>query len=289
MRFEGYRLTDGRSVGELGVGLRNAPFPAPALAAGSLPTLSPGHGVLVAGNMLYHYVSGTRQALPRIHLPAGEDLAGVTPVGENLVVLSDRALYFFDGGEAVESEALLTPRQRVAIPGRTGDLRNIELIELVDGYLVSFSFTSYASNMRGAAPYQTLLWVDDSGHVQTIARRPIGDDYPALYRYQAWWPSPALYALRQMAVHLFGHPDPLQATAPTPIPRSIEWTAGSLMLLSLLGALWISRRRSLSIPARSTWVLACGVVGLPALVSLWLLYPDCEQADTQARWQPAIA
>jgi hypothetical protein len=42
MRFEGYRLTDGRHFGELGVGAGDAAFPAPAQAAGSLPALPRG-------------------------------------------------------------------------------------------------------------------------------------------------------------------------------------------------------------------------------------------------------
>jgi hypothetical protein len=42
MRFEGYRLTDGRRFGELGVGAGDAAFPAPAQAAGSLPALPRG-------------------------------------------------------------------------------------------------------------------------------------------------------------------------------------------------------------------------------------------------------
>jgi hypothetical protein len=288
MRFEGYRLTDGRHFGELGVGADDAAFPAPAQVAGSLPALPKGDGVLVAGNTLYQYASASSQALPRIRLPAGEILAGVTAVGENLVVLSDRALYFFDGRDAATGDTLPSPRQRLPIPGRIGDLRDIDLIELVDGYLVSFSFTSYAYQLTGAAPYQSIVWMDDGGHTTPVARRALIYDYPALYRYKAWWPSPALYALRVGALGLFAVPDPLDAMAPPPIPRDMLVLAGTLMLLSLLAAVRLSRRCTLSAPARVAWVLACGVIGLPALASLWLLYPARECAP-QRRLQPATA
>jgi hypothetical protein len=89
-----------------------------------------------------------------------------------------------------------------------------------------------------------------------------------------------LYEVRQGALGLFATPDPMQATRPAPMPRSVEWLAGLLMLVSLLASLWLVRRRALSMPARVAWVLACGVVGLPALASLWLLYPalEAEQA-----------
>lgn len=289
MRFEGYRLADGGRFGELGVGPDDAAFPAPAQAAGKLPGLPKGDGVLIAGNTLYHYLSASHQALARIRLPAGEILVGVTPVGESLVVSSDRALYFFDGRDAASNDALLTPRQRLPIPGRSGDLSNIDLIELVDGYLVSFSFTAYAQELTGAAPYQSVLWLDDAGHVTPVAFRAMSYDYPLLYRYKAWWPSPVLYATRVAALQLFSTPDPLEVTAPPPVPRSMRLLAGSLMLLSLLGGLWLSRRRGLSTPATWGWLLACAAIGLPALVSLWLLYPAGEVREPRRRLAPAAA
>jgi hypothetical protein len=97
MRYEGHGLADGRAAGELGVGSDDAPFPAPVLAASALPSLAEGDAVLIAGNTLYHYVSESKQVLPRIRLSPGELLLGVAPVGEALVVQSDRALYVVDG------------------------------------------------------------------------------------------------------------------------------------------------------------------------------------------------
>lgn len=290
MRFEAYSLADKRAAGNLGVGIDNALFTAPAMAVNALPGLPPGDTSLIAGNALYHYVSETGRALPRIVLPAGEVLSGVGMVGENLVAASDQALYLFDGDDVARNEAVMTPRTRVAIPGKAGDLRNIDLIELVDGYLLSFSFTSFPSNPRGVAPYQTLLWVNDTGTVTTVARRAISHDYPAVYRYKSWWPSPALYALRMAAVNLFAEPDPLWATSPPPIPRSMKILAGGLMLLSLLGAVWMVSRRRWSLPARLGWIAACALIGLPALASLWLLYPEPETFAARApSAAPAVA
>jgi hypothetical protein len=88
---------------------------------------------------------------------------------------------------------------------------------------------------------------------------------------------------------LFAVPDPLEATAPPPVPRDMRIFAGVLMLLSLLAAVWVSRRRALSRPARVVWVIACGVIGWPALVSLWLLYPACERAEPLRQLQPVAA
>ncbi|WP_407353553.1 hypothetical protein [Luteimonas sp. R10] len=289
MRYEGYGLADRRRAGVLGVGPGHAVFPAPALAAGDLPGLREGDAVLLAGDGLYQYASESRQVRQRMRLPAGEILAGVAPVGESVGVISDRALYFFDTRAVLEDDGMLTPRQRVPIPGAFGDLRDLDLIELVGGYLVSFSFTRRPDDLLGAAPYQTLLRVDDAGRAETVAQRAIAYDYPALHRYRAWWPSPAMYALRQAATGLFAGVDPLRATNPPPVPRSMRALAGALMLLSLLAALWLTRRQALSVPARAAWVLSCGLIGLPALASLWLLYPQRVPAQAQTHLDPVTA
>lgn len=273
MRFEGYGIADGRRVGEMGVTPGDTPFPAPAMAVGAWPGPAEGDAELIAGNSLYHYVSETGRVLPRVVLPADELVLGTQMTGETLLVNSDRAVYFFDGRAVMQNEAVLKPRERLPIPGRYGDLRNIDLIELVDGYLVSFGFYDNASNLLGVPPYQDVVWLHDDGSHQIVARRKIRFDYPAVYRYKAWWPSPAVYTLRVAAIGLFAMPNPLDATSPPPVPRSMLVLAGVLMLLSLLGAVWLVRRRALSQTAGIVWVLACGAIGVPALVSLWLLYP----------------
>jgi hypothetical protein len=285
MRLVGYRIAGGRAAGVLGVGAANAAFPAPTVATSGLPGQPKEDRSLLAGNMLYHYVSETGRVFPRIQLPSGEWLLGTAPVGENLVALSNRALYFFDGRDVMASESLLTPRQRMPVPGGPGGLHNLELIELVDGYLISNAFTNYDYTMAGAAPYQTVTWVHDDGRVTLAARRAIVFDYPAWFRYQSWWPSPALHALRQGVTGLFAAPDPMQVTQLAPRPRSIQWLAGALMLAALLAALRLLRRRPLPLPAQVAWVAACGLIGLPALASLWLLYPACESSP--ARLLPA--
>ena len=53
------------------------------------------------------------------------------------------------------------------------------------------------------------------------------------------------------------------------------------LLLSLVVAVWRTRKTSLSTPARIAWIAACGVVSLPALMALWLLYPKRETVDDQ--------
>ncbi len=273
MRLYGYDLAMRKPVGVVGVGAANAPFPAVALPGAGLRGMGEGDAVLVGGNTLYQYVSETRQVLPRVSARSGETLLGGGPVGETVAMMSDKAIYFLDGRALVENQLPVTPRLRVQMPGAMGDLRNLDLIELVDGYLITFLYSAKSHANTGAAPYLVALHVHDDGRVEIVNRRALDFDYPALYRFSAWWPSPVLYAIREAARDLFAPVMPLDATAPAPMPRSILWLGIGLCLLSLMAALRVSANRVLSRPARIAWIVACGVLGLPALAALWLTVP----------------
>src|SRR5690606_17773848 len=149
MRLHGYALTTGKPAGVLGVGAANAAFPAVALPGDGLPGMGEGDAVLVGGDTLYQYASATRQVWPRIRVGAGETLLGGGPVGETVAVMSDKAIYFLDGRALVENLLPVTPRLRVPMPGAMGDMRNLELIELIDGYLVTFLYSARSHSLIG--------------------------------------------------------------------------------------------------------------------------------------------
>ncbi|MGH8025434.1 MAG: hypothetical protein ACREO0_01795, partial [Pseudoxanthomonas sp.] len=239
MRFEGYSLVDKRSVGAMGVAGQGA-FPSPPL---------PGpNGTLLARDTVYRYYSDDKLVLPRAHLPPGEVITGYGTVGDDLALQSDRALYFYDLDEFNNDDGVLTPRQRLPLPGKQGDLQRIELMELLAGWLGSFTYTRRSYNAEGALPFQQLLRVDTQGRVSRIARRDLIPDYPEAWRYQNWYTSPALYWVQKEAVRLFSGYMPDRDTDRPAVPRSAKTIAGALMLLSLLGAVWRTRQTALPMP-----------------------------------------
>lgn len=278
MRFEGMRLTDGRRAGELGVGAGNAAFPAIATPAGILPGMGKGDVALIAGQTLYQYVASVGRIVPRLVVGKGERLLGTQPVGGSLVILSDRALYVFDGRHLLDAPVPPAARQRVAIPGLPGDQTRAEMVELVDGYLVSFTFSRRPFDMLGAPPYQTVLWVDDQGDVVPVATRALDPDFPVFYRYRSWWFSPVLYTLRDRATGLFATPSPYREYATPPVPASMRWLAAVLSLFAASIGAWVAWRRSLSLGSRLAWTATCALVGLPAVASLALIVPRAERA-----------
>ncbi|MGH8075926.1 MAG: hypothetical protein ACREPE_01185 [Lysobacter sp.] len=279
MRFEGYSLANFHPAGTLGVEGDNA-FPTPPL---------PGpDSTLISSGTVYQYDSDAKLVLPRARLPAGEIVTGFAMIGERVALLSDRALYFYDGRELQTGDAVLTPRQRVPLPGKTGNLQRIDMMELLDGYLMSFTFSRWSHNGDGA-PYQQVLRVDGPGRVTSVGRRELTHDGGVVYIYNSWYPSPVLYAVQKAAVNLFAGYAPSRDVDRPPVPRGAVMIAGVLMLLSLVGSIWYLRRTALSMPARISWIIACGLIGLPALLSLWLLYPEREQLDDVPLAQAAVA
>jgi hypothetical protein len=281
MRFVGYGVLDGRPRGELGVGEANAPFDGPVLPFLGNMLFSPGSA--------YQYDQDQQRVHLRVRLPDGEVFASPPQsAGDNIAVVSNRALYFYPGREAGNTLDMLQPVLRVPMPGAVGHLSSVELVELLDGYLVSFSFTNAVWSGE-ALPYQVVVRVDGNGRVHEVARRKLGFDLPLAYTMRTWWLSPALRALCLQAQHLFAPGDPLKEGAIPSPPPGIVVLAAVLCVLSLLAAIWLTGRQSHSTVARWTWILACGVIGVPALLSLWLLYPPQERTEALPLARPATA
>lgn len=268
MRYVGYGTLDKRSRGELGVGEAQAPFPA--------PTMEYAGGYLFNAHAAYQYDGEQQRIFQRVQLPRGEVMASPPePAGDNVLVLSDRAAYFYPGREAVNGLDLLAPLVRVPMPGHVGHLSRMDAMELLDGYLISFTYTWGVWSGELQQPFQQLLRVDENGKVHDVGRRAINVDIPSAYTNRNTWLSPVVRAICLAARDLFATDDPLLAK-PERVPASVLWLAGTCCLLSLLAAIWVSARQAHSTRGRWAWVVLCGVVGLPALASLWLLYPRRE-------------
>ena len=281
MRFVGYGALDKRARGELGVGEAQAAFPAPTMGFGAV--------YLANAHAAYQFDGEQRRVFERIRLPRGEVMASPPePAGDNILALSDRAAYFYPGREAMNGLDLLQPLMRVPMPAHVGKLSRLDTIELLDGYLISFTYTWGTWSGELQQPFQQVVRVDGDGKVREVARRAIRNDLPSAYTNRVTWLSPVLRAICLGARDLFAAEDPLTAK-PERVPAQILWLAGMCCLLALLGAVWLTGRQPHSSRGRWAWVLLCGVVGLPALASLWLMYPRRESLPLPASQPQPVA
>ena len=280
-RFVTRGLRDQRRIGEMGVGEEQAAFPA--------PTMPYGASYLFNAHAAYQYDSEQKRMFERLHLPQGEVMASPPePAGDNILVLSDRAAYFYPGREAMNGLDRLQPLMRVPMPGAVGNLSRMDVVELLDGYLVSYTYTWGVWSGELQHPFQQVLRVDGKGQAREVARRALSIDLPSSYTNRNTWLSPVLRAICLGAQDLFAAKDPLRAK-PEPMPAQILWLAAVCCLLSLLGAVWLSGKQAHSTRGRWGWVLLCGVVGLPALASLWLMVPRRETLPVAASKTSPVA
>jgi len=280
MRFHAYTLAEQRPAGTLGV-LGQQPFPSPPLPLAN--------AMLATSDSIYQYDEEGGRILPRARVPAGEHVIGFGDAGDRIAVLSDRALYLYDERDLRTSDALLQPRLRVPTPGRAGLLARVDVMELLDGVLASFTFTSNVFRGMGV-PFQAVVRVDEQGRASEVTRRELPSGYDRLYLYRSWIASPVLSEMQLRVRRWFSGYDSEFDFDPRPLPRAALVLALSLLALSLLLAIWRTARVGLPMPARVAWIAVCALVGLPALIALWLLYPPRERlGELHLRMGPRLA
>ena len=278
--FHGYRLVERTAVPPLGIGADHTPFPAPPLPLSD--------DLLMAGGHVYQYDAGSARLLPRVALADGERITGVSPFGERLLVLGERHLHVFDARPLALDDAPLPALASLPLPGPVGNLQRVDVMELVDGWLVALTVDRGRHNGDGPS-YQAVLRVGEDGVVEPVARRELSTGYGALYTWQTWILSPAIHQGLRVLRGVFAPDQPVRHIAPPERPRSVHVAAGLLMALSLLLALWRVRATPLPTAGRVAWIASAALIGLPALMALWLLVPPRERLVDAPLPAPAAA
>ncbi|GAB2665901.1 hypothetical protein [Arenimonas aestuarii] len=269
-RFLGVNPVNREREGVLGVGETQQRFPSPPLLVGD--------GLMATAHALYRYDNDRQQIDVVLELPATETLAAPPAVaGESLAVLSDQALYLYDARAFRTGTAALAPRQRLPLSLDGARLARIDLMELIDGELVSITVGRGSIDGTGEAWQAVWHWPAE-GSPQEVARRDLAPDFPQLLRHYEWWVSPTLSRARQALVQLFATANPLQAGGPGPRPAAAWLAAGLAALVAAIGSWAWGRRQALGRRARVIWVLVCLLIGLPGLLAQWLLYPRRDHA-----------
>lgn len=279
MRFHGRSIVDQRPVGTLGRDGGRA-FAAPPVPVTGM--------LLASADALYQFDEESGRLLTRAVLPAGEILVGVDQAGDRIGVLSQRALYLYDTRDLGVGDGVLAPRMRVAVPGRTGNLTRIELMELVDGALVSFAYTRGRHNGYGTA-FQEIVHVDADGTQRRVAHRVLASGYPWPHTYGDWYTSPVLHRVQEAIRAAFSGYVAAEDRERLPTPPAPWALALAIALASTLAAAWRLRHVDLPYATRGAWLVACGVLGLPALMAFALLVPRRESTADLRLPEPRTA
>lgn len=293
MRFRGRDAQTGEDRGWLGLhGIGDAqPFPA-------VP-VTPAPGIIMAPQQFYVIPVNAKGPRQLLAFSGNETLVSPLRKIPGLLdfSLTNQRLVAHPSAEEGGS-GLLPIAWSVALPGPLSNLDRVDIANLTDGTLLSFN---YGRAMSRGAPgsTQTLMFVAPDGKAEVISRRVLTHDYPALFEHVDWWTSPLLHALTSLPSIVFDKGkvadlgDPWH-TAELRYPRPPVVIAAALLLavLSGLGAhRWL---RCTVLPGRgkAAWIVACMLVGLPALVSLMALQPRARPLVTArqpSRYAGAVA
>jgi hypothetical protein len=290
MRMVGRGLADDHSPrGELGVGRSQAPFPTIAVPHDPPPGIASKYTIFIAGDTVYRHVADENAAEPWLRLPNGETVQGPPRVeGSRVLLQGSRALYVFNRADALVRTAWpQAPVARVPVPGSVVDLGRVDVTTVNDGLLVSFAFSGGGA-FYPLSRHQDLVLIDAKGAVTKVATRTLASDFPSWYQHADWWMSPAMDWLDRFAKGLF-EPPPLGTSDVLPPPMGSVVLAILLCVLAAILAGWRVQRLDLNPHARAAWIIACAIIGLPALASLWLLYPAAEREKATTPLRVATA
>lgn len=291
MRMVGRGLADDHGArGELGVGRSQTPFPTIAVPHDPPAGIASKYTIFIAGDTVYRHVADENAAEPWLRLPDGETVQGSPRVeGSRVLLQGSRALYVFNRTDALVRTAWpQVPVARIPVPGSVADLGRVDATTVDDGLLVSFAFSG-GGLFYPLSRHQDVVLVDGHGMVTNVATRTLTNDFPAWYQHAGWWMSPAMDWLDSFAKHLFEPTPPLGKSDVHPPPMGSVVLAILLCVLAAILAGWRVQRLDLNPRARATWIIACATIGLPALASLWLLYPVVEREKTAAALRPSLA
>jgi hypothetical protein len=180
----------------------------------------------------------------------------------------------------------------IPLPGPLSNLDRVDIAKLNEGTLLSFDYgRAMASGAPGSS--QTIMFVGTDGKAEIISRRLLTHDYPSLYEHREWWLSPLLQSVVSLKDIIFDRgtipdqDDPWH-TAELRYPRPPIVIAAAVLLAALSGLGAYRWLRSSALPTRgkTAWIVACALIGLPALFSLMALQP---RPVRQARAQVAAA
>ena len=206
----------------------------------------------------------TRRVTERFRMPYGEMPSfGPVKLGSTQLLLTDRALYAFDGRGWAQRFAASEPVARVELPARIGRLHSIQAAELLDGLLLSMIFDD-AAGQGDAEAFQWLAEVSLDGEVQAVGNLPLSQAVPDEIRFRGATQSPIHFVFDNlMSGAITSRPDHwrqgdgfgFHLTA-----RAWRWMVICSVTAAILAWITASRRR-LDGKTRLGWVLWCLISG----------------------------
>lgn len=247
---------------------------------GSVPVVAE-HGDLLTENMLYGIDEQDQSLVKRFELNADETFTALPQreLGRLMLLTNQRLIVLRENRRAAATTPPLIRDWQVNLPDGPQHLTSVSVAELMDGWLVSFVYGNgfrqigFSQFPEIAPPWQQVIRIDADGNAEIVAERGIEPDFPALQR-SFWWLSPTLDVLTTWPEVALDKGLTWPMTLKLIPAATSQWIAAALlMLLSVIAAWWWLRGSRISKSRQWVWIGSCVVIGLPALLSMFLLEP----------------
>lgn len=279
MLYAGRSLRTGQPAGWLGAGGVSSEAGEAALRPFAEVPLAIGARYVLTGQRLYCFDGAHRRVKLRWELPSGERFVALPFEADDFdLALSDRALYLFAVHSLLGDGATPVPLVAVDLPGEASNLERAFAVPVEEGWLVSFLFgTRSERDLRPAR--QVVVLVGQGGGREVLTDRVLTAGLPAGVRHRGFLVSPLLQTVEDLVRSALLGPGRLPGDYATslrellahPPPRRIVAWAAALAAFAAAATFFAARRRGLAGPRRLAWTVAALFVGIPALLTFFLV------------------
>jgi hypothetical protein len=204
----------------------------------------------------------------------GETYTSLPQMNENYVALfSNENLYLFDHGDFYDDYSDLVEEYKVPHPKSQKNMDMIRTTRLIDGYLLTYQGYDYGGwDLAGADIYYARLGgdVEKVGGGLFHAKR-----FPVVIMNLEYVLSPVLFVLRNQLNSLIEIKDlekvSFEQIVEREYPASVYWAIFITHIFSFILAMIVSRKLGLKSGMKWFWSGMCLIIGLPALVSFFLM------------------
>jgi hypothetical protein len=235
-----------------------------------------GENQLMTRKVIYQVNFNEKTLGKKFTPPEGEYFINLPRAHDNYVsVATNKNIFLFDPRAYSDEYQSAEPDYALAHPVSTKTRSQIRTFQLADGYVFAYFGSKHFGFDR---PGAQVFYVKLDGTVEYVGGREFTKfTHPNWIRHALYMFSPILWSAQNM---MFNYIEPDQRTMLSlseirelNFPKDVNVVAIILHIISVFGALVMSRRHRLRPAQVATWVSLCAFFSLPALAACILLNP----------------
>jgi hypothetical protein len=229
---------------------------------------------ILTDNTIYQVDYNEKTLSVKSQMQGDERFIGLPQFNQTHVTLvSTEQTYIFEREDFFEEFEIAVPSYELPHPVSLDQISLIESYRLVDGFILSYMGYNYHGFDR---PGAEIFYAQLEGNIEKIHNIKFKQhNYPDLIRHLGYIASPLYYPLYRSFFHMGESTAVMQSSAievySRKMPMSVNISVAILQLFSAISVFFLAKRSLLNKRSQFVWTIMTAVVGLPALLSFFLL------------------